>query len=123
MKKTLNEYRDDILAYAKSKGFEKSGSLGESLMLVVSELSEALEADRKNKWCIDVVALEDLYKENDHIEIYKNVVRGTVEEEIADALLRLFGLAGFYEIDLDWHITAKMEYNKTRPYKCGKKYG
>jgi NTP pyrophosphatase (non-canonical NTP hydrolase) len=127
----LNKLRDWVLAYAKDKGFSKSGSLGESLMLVVSELSEALEADRKGKWCRDPT-LEDGRKlllqvpVIDNVitkETYEKYVRGTVEEEIADAMLRILGLAGFYDIDLDWHIDAKMAYNKTRPYRCDKNYG
>jgi hypothetical protein len=48
---TLNKLRDEVYEYAKKQGFhETPTNLGESLMLVVSELSEALEADRLGKW-------------------------------------------------------------------------
>jgi hypothetical protein len=136
---TLNELRDEVLAYAKNKGFEKSKCFGESLMLVVSELSEALEADRKGKWCGNPLVRNSCYTDDgkpvylldcdpnfrysDNHKYYEDKIKGTVEEEIADAFLRLFGLAGFCNIDLDFHVTAKMAYNKTRPYKCGKNYG
>ena len=50
------------------------------------------------------------------------MIRGTVPEEIADAFIRLFDLCGFYGIDIEAHIKAKMAYNATRPAKHGKKY-
>jgi NTP pyrophosphatase (non-canonical NTP hydrolase) len=46
-----------------------------------------------------------------------------VEEEIADAIIRLCDIAGIYGIDLDWHVKAKMAYNETRPRLHGKSYG
>jgi hypothetical protein len=55
MNKSLNELRDRAFAYAKKQGFhERPMNLGERLMLVVSELSEAMEADRAGKWAPDL---------------------------------------------------------------------
>jgi transcriptional regulator with XRE-family HTH domain len=132
----LNELRDAAFEYAEKQGFHKRKMrLGERLMLVVSELSEALEADREGKW-----APNDLTGENEHgktiatklsqiipdslsPETYGGEIRGTVEEEIADAVIRICDIAGVYGIDIGWHVAAKMAYNKTRPYKHGKNYG
>jgi len=125
---TLNEIRDEAFAYAEKQGFHEAPfNFGESLMLIVAELSEALEADRKDKWagnlgdipkiCFDRIS-NKLYPEE-----YETYVKGSVEEEIADAIMRLCALAGHRKIDLDWHVKAKMAYNSTRPYKHGKKYG
>lgn len=54
--KTLNQLRDEAHEIAKSKGFHDSGEINISgcLMLIVSELSEALEADIKDMYS-DVV--------------------------------------------------------------------
>ena len=41
--------------------------------------------------------------------------------ELADAIIRICDTCGQYGIDLDRAIRLKMEYNKTRPYKHGKK--
>jgi NTP pyrophosphatase (non-canonical NTP hydrolase) len=120
---TLNELRDLAYAYAKKQGFhEQPTNFDGSLMLVVSELSEALEADRNKKWAgyriTRFIRCPNLITK----EFYEEKPKGTVEEEIADAIIRLCDLAGAYNIDLEWHIEAKMAFNKTRPYKHGKKY-
>jgi len=116
---SLNELRDEAFAYAEKQGFHENINFGKNLMLVVSELSEALEADRKGKWYDPNGLNQTALMPKEEYEVY---VRGTVEEEIADAIIRLCDIAGIYQIDLDWHIRAKMEYNKTRPYKHGKDY-
>jgi NTP pyrophosphatase (non-canonical NTP hydrolase) len=126
---TLNELRDEIFNYAEKQGFhEEPFNFGESLMLVVSELSEALEADRNNKWCGNPILMSgktllELLPEEVTKTAYNQSVKDTVEEELADAIMRLCALAGHKKIDLDWHVKAKMTYNKNRPYKHGKKYG
>ena len=53
---------------------------------------------------------------------FEALVKDSVEDEIADAFIRLFDLCGFYGIDIEAHIKAKMAYNATRPAKHGKKY-
>ena len=123
MNSPLNDLRDKAYAYAKRQGFHDWGKkLSEYLMLIVSELAEVQEADRKDKWC---GLKEDFYHYSPtelSKEFYEDNVRGTVEEEVADAMIRLFDLAGLYDIDLDWHVKAKMAYNETRPHLHGKKY-
>jgi len=123
----LNELRDEAYAYAKQKGFhDEPCSLGERLMLIVSELSEALEADRKGRPFEPNKTTSILWKlpdpENVSSSFYENNIKGSVAEEIADAIIRLCDFAGVYDIDIEWHVKAKMAYNKTRPFKHGKKY-
>ena len=44
---TMNELRDKIYQNAKDKGFwDKERNMGEALMLIVTELAEALEVHR-----------------------------------------------------------------------------
>jgi transcriptional regulator with XRE-family HTH domain len=134
--KSLNVLRDEAFAYAEKQGFHKRKvELGERLMLVVSELSEALEADREGKWAPKgltgeteygktiTTELSGIIPESLSPETYAEEIRGTVEEEIADSVIRICDIAGVYGIDLDWHVAAKMAYNKTRPYLHGKIYG
>jgi len=99
MKDTLNKLRDESHNYAKSKGFydNEPRNFGELIALIHSEVSEALEADRRG----DI---------------------NMVGEEFADILIRVFDAAGYYNIDLDYHVKRKMDINKNRPYKHGKKY-
>lgn len=111
----------------KEKGFwDKPRNTGELLMLVTSELAEALEADRNDRHA-DTFDLNDLFiTGSDSINNFKSVfekdIKDTFEDEIADAVIRLFDLAEGMGIDLEFHIKHKMEYNKTRERLHGKAY-
>ena len=49
--KTLNKLRDEVHENAKNKGFwDKERETGTLLMLCVSELAEAMEADMKDRY-------------------------------------------------------------------------
>jgi len=94
----LNEYSDMCHKIAIEKGFwEATQNVAVKLMLVNSELCEALEADRKGD------------TEN-------------FNEEIADTFIRLFDLCGFLNIDIEKEINAKTIINKERPKLHGKLY-
>ncbi len=117
---------------AKEKGFwDSERNIPELLMLVVSELSEGLEALRKeHKSNPDTVSslynsyLEDPYPMD--AETFKtefqNHVKNSFEDEIADTVIRLFDLCGGLGIDLETHILLKINYNKLRGYKHGKTF-
>ena len=94
----LNEYSKICHKIAVEKGFWKASDIiAVKLMLINSELCEALEADRKND------------KEN-------------FKEEIADTFIRLFDLCGYLNIDIEKEINGKMIINKGRPKLHGKRY-
>lgn len=93
-----------INSYMDLQGFWTSTNTGEKIALMHSELSEALEADRKNL-------------QSDHIPDFTGV-----EEELADVLIRIFDFAGYHELNLGAAFIAKMQFNLTRPYKHGKAY-
>jgi len=115
----------EINENAHAKGFwEKGMNIPEKLMLTVGELSEAMEADRDSKFCTyNMDAINGWVQDSDFIEAYKDWVKGTFEEEIADAVIRLFDLATELKIDLPAHIEAKVRFNKSRPHMHGgKKY-
>lgn len=71
-------------------------NFGEMLMLIVSELAEAMEGDRKSLM-------------DDHLPS-----RPMVEVEIADTLIRLFDLAGARGYDLEGAFREKLAYNRER---------
>jgi NTP pyrophosphatase (non-canonical NTP hydrolase) len=93
----LNQLSREVAEWRKKKGF-KTGwdNMPEKLMLVVTELSEAMEA----------------YRHDDN----KNF-----KEEIADTFIRLCDICGSVDIDIESEIRNKMAINKDRPYKHGKK--
>lgn len=67
------------------------------LMLIVSEVSEAMEGDRKQ-------LMDD-----------KLPHRPMREVELADALIRICDLAGAYKMDLGGAVAEKMAFNAQRP--------
>lgn len=106
------------------KGFyEKPKNIGEMLCLIHSEVSEALEADRKNKYTVcNMQALNGWVMDTDFLENYKKKVKGTFEEEMADIFIRLLDLCAYKQIDLEQHVLAKIRYNLHREKYHGKKY-
>ena len=126
----IKETMKAIHANAVEKGFfEKEKNIGEMLCLIHSEISEALEADRKglyanttmiDKLKADGFTWEDSPTSYDHAFI--TGVKDTFEDELADVMIRVMDLAQFKGIDLEKHIELKMRYNSMRPKYHGKKY-
>lgn len=116
----LNLAAKEIHKMNKEKGFyDEPKEVGTALMLIVSELGEAMEAYREGER-----ANKDKYiKSNGYnmsVTDFKTMIKDTFEDEIADTMIRLFDLAGWLGIDLDFHIKMKLKYNRRRPYKHGK---
>lgn len=120
----INKLAEEIHKNALEKGFfEKEKNIGEMLCLIHSEVSEALEADRSGKYCNKSMGHATIaYAEDDFKQAYKDYVKGTFEEEMADIIIRVLDLCAFKNIDLEMHIRAKMRFNSLREYKHGKKY-
>ena len=127
----LNEVRDAIHTNSIAKGFweEPNTNITEKIMLVVTELSEAVEAMRKlskeeliseiqgNSATIEAF---DLYG-YDHYD-FEKFVKDSIGDEFADSIIRILDLCGRLGIDIEGHIKYKMVYNSTRPYLHGKKF-
>ena len=115
----MNELAKKIHENAIRHGFyDNKRETGTLLMLCVSELSEALEAGRKGKHALFVDAIsEDNFKED-----FEMCVKDSFEDELADAIIRILDLCGYYNIDIDEHIRLKMKYNEMRQHMHGKSY-
>jgi len=181
----LQTWAKDIHANAIAKGFypenPKDRNDKEMLMLVICELAEAVEAHRENKWMDGRQGIipEELAKYPQEFEAnFKAWVKDTVEDEMADALIRILdftehkeckyppfaelvttkvknesfaanclnvvneltdprndafarcvfaikriiGICDEYNIDICFHVEAKMKYNESRPIRHGKAY-
>ena len=98
----LNDYRDKCHAANRKwwqdihTGLPISRNKGELLMLVVSEIAEAMEGERKN-------LMDD-----------KIPSRKMAEVELVDALIRLFDYAGGFGYDLQGAFEEKMAFNASR---------
>lgn len=99
-----DEYRMDIRTIAREihqnavdhGWWPDERPVPEVLALIHSEVSEALEAYRKND-------------------------RSNFAEELADIVIRVFDAAEGYDIDIEREIVKKHQFNKTRPYRHGDK--
>lgn len=121
----LNDIAKNAHENAVEKGFyDKEIGMGTALMLVVSELSEALEADRNGRHCKPVIVgfINNIKDEDLFLENFSNIIKDTLEDEIADAMIRLLDICAHHKIDIDAHVKMKMRYNKSREYMHGKLY-
>ena len=110
----------------KSKGFyDSEKNIGEMLCLIHSEVSEALESDRKNKYA-DLSTFnnrEDERQTDIEFQVdFQELIKDTFEDEMADIVIRVLDLCTFKGIDIENHIKLKMQYNSMRSHKHGKKY-
>ena len=84
---------------AKNKGWwDNERNEGELIALMHSELSEALEAMRNHK------------------------PKDDIAEELADCCIRIFDYCGAKNINLQKTLLKKIKYNRSRPYRHGKKF-
>jgi NTP pyrophosphatase (non-canonical NTP hydrolase) len=123
----INELSKTIHAINVKNGFyEGDVNIAEKLALVHSEVSEALECDRKGRYLKDDLHLGWALTTNDDGHFYEehfpDTIKDTFEDELADIMIRVMDLAAYKGIDLEGHIMAKLRYNALRPYKHGKKY-
>lgn len=122
---TQSETAKQIHENSRSKGFfDTEKNIGEMLCLIHSEVSEALEADRKDRHShrVGAQSVNGLVDDEVFKREFTAEVKDTFADELADVMIRVMDLAAFKEIDLEQHIRAKMRFNSLREHKHGKKY-
>ena len=98
-KREISKLIEECPRIAKKKGWwDSERNDGELIALMHSELSEALEAMRNHG------------------------TKDSIAEELADCCIRIFDYCGAKDIDLEKTLLKKIEYNKTRSYRHGKKF-
>ena len=100
MTKDLNQLSKEVYEANKAKGFhEEEHSYEHMMCLVISELMEAVEADRKgHKADFENFNKQYEYSFKDNFDEY---IKDTVEDELADAVIRLLDTAGALGVALD----------------------
>jgi hypothetical protein len=99
-------YPDGLHIFQKTVSIDQTA---QKLGMIHCEISEAFEESRKT---------------DDYTKVYYS--KGHKPEgfgiELADALMRILDLAERRGVDMEKCICLKIKYNKTRPYKHGKRY-
>lgn len=104
----LTTLASQIHADNRAKGFwNNPRPLTETTMLIVTELSEAVEEDRAGRAGV-------WYADNGKPE--------GIDIELVDALIRLLDLLGSRGVDVDELLAIKRDYNAQRPARHGKAY-
>lgn len=102
----ISELQTSVHRVAVQKGWwDEPQNTGTLIALCHSELSEALEEARLNRY-------ETYYVDR------KPEGFGV---ELADCVIRILDMCEYYNIDLESLLLEKHEYNKTRSYKHGGK--
>lgn len=100
-----NKLREKAHANSVRHGFwENSPSDQHFLCLVISELMEAVEADRKGDYAgkgMKKLFKDDLASGEDFKGLFESHLKDTVEDELADAAIRLLDLAGAHNLNLN----------------------
>lgn len=107
----INEFQKELHNQSRASGWhdEAQISVPTKLMLMVTEIAEAMEEYRKY---------------GDDPAYFAYVQNGKPEGlmiELADCLIRILDLAGYYDVDMEVMIAQKHEYNKTRSFRHGGK--
>jgi len=101
----ITDWQTDVHKTAREHGWwDRPRSTGEVLMLMVTELAEAMEAYRVGN------------PPSEKIPPFTQL-----EEELADCLIRMLDFAAAEELDIEGALAAKAAYNANRPYRHGNK--
>lgn len=124
---TITELVEQSHNLAKEKGWhDVPRSPLEALCLIHSEISEACEEVRAGRPLDKTLVTEFLDSRTAKCRLHDRSDGPELKPfgfpiELADAVIRIADLCGELGIDLEEAIRVKHEYNKTRPYRHGKK--
>lgn len=131
----LNDLSKQFHEFQVNAGFTDS-NITQRLMLTASEIFEAFEAFRKGRRAFEdqkhgsnegeeKILLSDLETFNTGkeywMDLFQKHVKDSLEDEMADVIIRALGFCAENNIDIEKHIQLKMKYNEMRGFKYGGK--
>lgn len=117
MLEKLEEYTKRAYATACRHGFHDEELSSEHLlMLVITEVSEMVEADRKGRNMSCVKIFEDALRNVKFTEAFETYMKDSVPDEMADVCIRLFDLLGVWNNKL-----GKLNFDKLQSIIISKK--
>ena len=127
----LNELAQEIHKNAVVHGFYDDDyvnrrvfilSVIEKIALANTELSEAIEAIRISKYAqlhkFKSFPMEE--RMADFNLLFKDFIKDSFEDELADCIIRVLDLCGFLNVDIDEFVKLKMQFNVNREHRHGK---
>nr|DAI43228.1 MAG TPA: NTP-PPase-like protein [Caudoviricetes sp.] len=107
--KELASLAEEAFKNADKHGFyTESTEIETALMLIITEMAEAVQADRHNRHG----SIEDYESEiqmgRDIPTAYKNSLEGTVESEFADIAIRILSLLGWMSGGITYDIVSDL---------------
>lgn len=105
--------------------YDERRSFGDLIALCHTELSEAFE-EYRNGYKPDEVYGKGYPENKMSVKVFEETYPDHVKPEgvpfeLADVIIRIFDMCGYYGIDIESAIRIKHKFNKTRPYKHGGK--
>ena len=122
--KGLNTLAKQLNDFVEKMGFNNNDT-PLRVALIHSEISEAFEAFRGDKIARLSESQKNVLKgwvsDGDFKREFEEKVKDTMEDELADSIIRLLDFCAYLNVDIEYHIQQKMRYNGTRGYKYGGK--
>lgn len=123
MNKKTNEFIERAHEMACKHGFhDKELSLEHCLMLVITEISEMVEADRKGKYAAKSMYVKEINTRQPEILkathkrfCFDTFIKDSFEDEMADACIRLYDTSGTFGVTFDkedFDVDMHEEYEK-----------
>lgn len=101
---------------AKAKGLLKTDlDINKELMLIITEMSEAIQASRHNRHG-SIEGYNTYLEVSDEHIAYEEDLEGTVESEFADITLRIISLLGWYDSQNPICLMNDTELKKTEEF-------
>ena len=101
---------------AKAKGFyEPDLDINKALMLIITEMSEAIQASRHDRHG-SIEGYNTYLEVSDEHTAYEEPLEGTVESEFADIAIRIMSLLGWYDSQKVICLMNDTEIRKTEEY-------
>ena len=97
--------------------------LAKCFALFIQKFQKRWKPTEKNRHTkANIFVVNGWESDGDFTHSFKEYVKDTFEDELADVMIRVMDLAAFKGINLEQHILAKMRFNAMREHKHGKKY-
>lgn len=112
----LKQFMTKAYDNAKVKGLLKPDlDINQELMLIITEMSEAIQASRHNRH-VSIEGYNTYLEEYDEHFAYEESLEGTVESEFADIAIRIMSLLGWYDSQKVICLMNDTEIRKTEEY-------